>query len=166
MNGENLISAFRKISLRIRSRNKIFLDDDDAEDALQDAFCRLWLQRDKISGKKHAEGLLSVTSRNIRIDNARRRQAHPKNSIDDAGDIAAPQSKDEEVLDIYNTIDRLASQILSQRDREILYKREKDGWEFSDLADHYGLSESNVRLIISRARKNLRSLYLNNKHNG
>lgn len=166
MNGENLISAFRRVSLRFKSRIKATGEADDVEDALQDAFCRLWSRRADITGERQAEGLLVTASRNLRIDNVRRRQAHPESSIEDLGDIGFLQQEEDGVSDLYRKIDKLASENLSQRDREILYHREKDGWEFEDLAQFYGLSEGNVRLIVSRARKNLRNLYLNNQSNG
>ena len=69
-------------------------------------------------------------------------------------------------MSLYRKIDRIAAERLSQRDREILYHREKDGWEYDELAEMYGLSESNVRMIISRARKTLRSIYLKENGNG
>lgn len=166
MNGENLISAFRRVSLRFRSRIKATGEADDTEDALQDAFCRLWSRRADITGERQAEGLLVTASRNLRIDNARRRQTHPESNIEDLGDIGCLQQEEDDFSDLYRKIDKLASENLSQRDREILYHREKDGWEFEDLAQFYGLSEGNVRLIVSRARKNLRNLYLNTRSNG
>lgn len=162
MNGENLISAFKRVSLRFRSRIRAAGEADDAEDALQDAFCRLWSRRADITGDRQAEGLLVTASRNLIIDNARRKQAHPESSIEDLGDLGCMQADDNEATDLYKKIDRLASEFLSTRDREILYHREKDGWDFEELAQFYGLSEGNVRLIVSRARKNLRNLYNNN----
>ena len=84
-------------------------------------------------------------------------QAHPVVGIEDAADI--DDSCEVEYEDLYRRIDRLAGEVLSERDKQILYHREKDGWEFDELAEYYGLSESNVRLIVSRARKALRSIY-------
>ena len=97
MNGENLISAFRRVSLRFRSRIKATGEADDAEDA----FCRLWSRRADITGERQAEGLLVTASRNLRIDNARRRQTYPESSIEDLGDIGFLQQEEDEVSDLY-----------------------------------------------------------------
>ena len=68
MKGEFLTTAFKRIRARMRVANA---SDDDSEDALQDAFCRLWTRKEEIHGEKQAEGLLSVAARNIRIDKIR-----------------------------------------------------------------------------------------------
>ena len=165
MNGENFISAFKRVRLRFRLRGSISGAGDDTEDALQDAFCRLWSRRDEISGAGHAEGLITTTVRNICIDDARRRQAHPQSDIEEVRETGTPPDDDREYADeLYRKIDRIAAERLSQRDREILYHREKDGWEYDELAEMYGLSESNVRMIISRARKDRKSTRLNSSH--
>ena len=49
---------------------------DDAEDALQEAFCRLWQRRDTINSTREAEALAATTLRNICID------SHPKKRIE------------------------------------------------------------------------------------
>ncbi|MDE6855666.1 MAG: sigma-70 family RNA polymerase sigma factor, partial [Muribaculaceae bacterium] len=41
-----------------------------------------------------------------------------------------------------------------------LYPRDRDGWEFDEIAESFGISEANARMIVSRARKTIRSLYL------
>lgn len=157
MNGEKLISAFKRVRLRFLSRIPESGDSGDVEDALQEAFCRLWTCRDRITVDSQAEGMLVKTAKNVEIDRLRRMQAHPVVGIEDAADI--DDFCEMEYEDIYRRIDRLAGEVLSERDKQILYHREKDGWEFDELAEYYGLSESNVRQIVSRSRKALRSIY-------
>lgn len=158
MNRDFLTSAFRRVRLRILSGR----DDagGDSEDALQEAFCRLWTRREEISGPSEAEGLLATAVRNIRIDSGRRRRAHPHVGLDDPGyhDSGAEPAPDDGA-ELLQTVERLVEKALSPRDREILYRRERDGWDFDELAAHYRLSEGNVRLIVSRARKTIRELY-------
>lgn len=158
MNREILTSAFRRVRLRMLSRRRGEAGDD-SEDALQEAFCRLWTRRDQISGPSEAEGLLAKAVRNIRIDSGRRRQAHPEVGLDDAPEDSYDASAADEEGEVIDRVERLAEQALSPRDREILYRRDRDDWDFDELAASYGLSESNVRMIVSRARKTIRELY-------
>lgn len=133
---------------------------DDEEDALQDAFCRLWVRRDVVSSQSEAEGFLTVTARNLTVDSHRRMQAHPETDIENANrfesDDGEADSRKEQFLEIRSLIE----QNLSQRDREILLHRDRDGWEFDEIASFYEISESNARMIVSRSRKTIRELYL------
>ena len=56
-------------------------------------------------------------------------------------------------------MERLAAEHLSTRDREILFRRDRDEWSFEDIAEHYGTTPANARLIVARARQKLRTLY-------
>lgn len=159
-----LISAFRRVQLRIQSRHDTAPSDYPDEDSLQDAFCRLWMRREEISEQKEAEGFLSVTARNIRIDHHRHRSAFPE--VDLESMTSEPVSSDEpaeEKSQLLTDVESLIERELSERDREMLYRRERDGWEFDELAEYYGISEANARMIVSRSRKRIRELYRKRK---
>lgn len=162
MNGELLTEAFRKIRARFAGTGR---GDDDVIDSLQDAFCRLWSQRDRIPEKNQAEILLSHTARNIRIDQFRRKARHPQTDLDSLEGIPDNDSSPDEAGELFPTIDRLVRTSISPRDREILYLRDRDGWEYEDLARRFNLSESNTRMIVSRSRKLIRELYRKHTNN-
>lgn len=155
MEKDFLISAFRNVRRRLMARHS-----DDDEDALQDAFCRLWTRRDDFSSQGEAEGFLTVAARNITVDTHRRRQAHPETDIENANqyesDVEGTYSQNEQILEVKNLI----MTYLSPRDREILIHRDHDGWEFDEIATRYQISESNARMIVSRSRKTIREIYL------
>lgn len=164
MNGENIISVFRKVTLKFGRMVSQRDDSEDMRDALQEAFLRVWSRRESLADESHAEGLLTVTARNLHIDSLRRRSKHSGDiSADEAPEKISPPSE-ESVEELYNEIDTLADRILSPRDKEILYHRDKDGWDFDELAQYYDLSVGNVRMIVSRARNKIRMIY-NTRHN-
>lgn len=160
MNEDKLTSAFRKIRARIAGMSGA---DTDTEDSLQEAFCRLWTRRDSISDSRAAEGILTVTARHIRIDMQRRRTSHPETDLED---IRTPISEDapDDYSGLYAEVSSLISRHLSERDREILLRRERDGWEFDEIARHFKISEANARVIIARSRKKIRDLYNQHKN--
>lgn len=155
MDREFFISAFRNVQRRLMARHS-----DDEEDALQDAFCRLWPRRDDISSQREAEGFLTVAARNITVDSHRRRQAHPETYIENANRIQSEDDDGDSFNEQYNEIQRLIERNLSPRAREILLHRDQDGWEFDEIASYYEISETNARMIVSRSRKAIRELYL------
>lgn len=156
MERDFFISAFRNVRRRLMARHS-----DDDEDALQDAFCRLWTRRDDFSSQGEAEGFLTVAAKNITVDIHRRRQAHPETDIENASQYVSDEegtsSQNEQILEIRH----LMQTCLSARDREILLHRDHDGWEFDEIASCYHISEANARMIVSRSRKAIREIYLN-----
>lgn len=162
MNGEIITQAYQRIRMRLKRPGP---PDDDADDALQEAFCRIWSKRENVKGESHAEGLLAVAVRNIRIDRRRREAVHPWVEIDEA-DGVAPDRDESDFREVYDRVDAIVEKSLSDRDRQILYLRDRDGWDFDEIGNRFGLTESNVRMIVSRARKTIRELYLKHSDNG
>ena len=69
MNQEPLLSAFTRLRDNLLSMSRhILQNEDDASDAIQEAFCRLWPIRNKIKSEKEAAALTVTTTRNICIE--------------------------------------------------------------------------------------------------
>lgn len=158
MERDFIISAFRSVSRRLKSRRA-----DDDEDALQEAFCRLWTRRTEFSSQREAEGFLTVTARNVSIDYHRRRQAHPETDIDTIERRPTSEEDIDSRTELLLEINRLIESHLSERNREILRRHDRDGWDFEEIAEHFSITEANARMIVSRARKTIRTLYQNKK---
>ncbi|MDE5871317.1 MAG: sigma-70 family RNA polymerase sigma factor [Muribaculaceae bacterium] len=154
MERDFIISAFRSVRRRLMSRR-----NDDDEDALQEAFCRLWTRRADFSSQGEAEGFLTVAARNVTIDHQRRRQTHPETDIDAIDRHPTTEEDFDSRSDQIAEINRLIEAHLSPRDRDILRCHDRDGWEFDEIADHFGITQANARMIVSRARKTIRNLY-------
>lgn len=133
---------------------------DDDEDALQEAFCRLWIRRDDFSSGGEAEGFLTVTARNLTVDSHRRRQAYPETDIENASQFISDDKESEDQKDQFLEIRQIIETTLSPRDREILLHRDHDGWDFDEIASFYEISEANARMIVSRSRKTIREIYI------
>ena len=74
MSEETLTSTFTLLRRKfLRMASRFFPDEEDANDALQEAFCRLWPKRDEIDSRQEAEAMTAATVRNLGIDAYRRR---------------------------------------------------------------------------------------------
>ena len=154
--------------LRLRSRLKatarrLLNDDGEAEDALQEAFCQLWQKRDKIESVTQAEGLTIVTLRNKCIDVIRNRNRQVASNIDDHALSIADEAETDYRENLYKSVKAIIDSHLSERERQIITMRDTNGFDFSDIADELHISEANARLILSRARKKVRDIYLSSK---
>lgn len=155
--------------MRIRSRlrmraGSIVRDDALADDIVQESFVRLWDSKLKADTEPETEAVLHTTVRNLSIDNVRREATHPR-APEEALETMASESdsENEKSAEVFREVDALVRSRLSERDREILYLRDRNGWDFDEIAAKCGLSEANVRMIVSRSRKTIRNLYLNGK---
>ena len=57
-------------------------NSDDADDALQEAFTRLWERRKAIRSEDEASALMTTTVRNLSVDAYRRQATHAEVEID------------------------------------------------------------------------------------
>lgn len=160
MEEDLLTSVFKRCKERLRICARKFLDEDTADDALQEAFCRLWQRKDEFTDESMAEGMTFTTVRNICIDTLRRNAVRAADEINEASSsISEDNSGNEDIAERYRYVSMLIESRLNERDRRILYLRDRDGWEMDDIAEDTGLTEANVRVILSRARKTVRELY-------
>ena len=132
----------------------------DAEEAVQDAFLAATrVSANGAPGFAEARPWLYRVTRNASIDRIRRRKlsvaiedvAETQPSEDVSLQHAAELSVDLEVLRI--GLDRLGEQ-----QRSALVLRELSGLAYADIAEVLGVSESNVKVLIFRARKSLQAL--------
>ncbi|HVG67645.1 MAG TPA: sigma-70 family RNA polymerase sigma factor, partial [Gaiellales bacterium] len=132
----------------------------DAEEAVQDAFLAATrVSANGAPGFAAARPWLYRVTRNASIDRIRRHKlsvaiedvAETQPSEDVSLQHAAELSVDLEVLRI--GLDRLGEQ-----QRSALVLRELSGLAYADIAEVLGVSESNVKVLIFRARKSLQAL--------
>ena len=166
MSEEHLITTFtelRKGFLRLASR---FLpNEEDASDALQDAFCRLWPKRNQIHSPKEAEALAVTTIRNLCIDQIR------KDKIDVVELDAERDSKPSETIEeriakeeLYQEVEEIINRQLSQVQQLILREKEYEGKSIEEIANGLDMQQATVRMQLSRARKIIRECY-QKRHN-
>lgn len=93
MSKETLTSTFTELRngfLRLAMR---FLPNkEDADDALQEAFFRLWKHADQIGSREEAEALTVVTVKNLCIDTLRKKNHLPTVELDENRDDSISDS--------------------------------------------------------------------------
>ena len=161
MNEEPLTTAFtrlRKGFLRLASR---FLpNEEDADDALQDAFCRLWPRRNQIHSSQDAEALAVTTIRNLCIDRIRKEKV-PFAEFDADRDSRPTESIEERIEreELFQEVEELIERKLSPVQRLILQKKEYEEQSIEKIANELNMQQAAVRMQLSRARKTIRECY-------
>lgn len=162
MSDDTLTSTFTSMRQRLLAMaERITGNRDEAADAVQDAFVRLWKHRGEINTERAAAGMSVTAVHNMSIDVVRRRVARPTVAVDEARDMAAdrgepsPADRDE----AYAQVEAIIEHELSPVQRSIVRLRECDGIDYDEIARRLGLQPANVRVQLSRARKRIREIY-------
>lgn len=134
-----------------------------AEDALQEAFCRLWGRKYKVSSLKEAVGLLSRTVRNIEIDELRKAGRRKTVGLDKAGleeDSGEAMALEREAL--FRKVEASLDRDITLLQKKVIQLHEYEGLSFEEIAKELGMQPAAVRMQASRARKVLRDKFRNN----
>lgn len=161
MSDEPLTSAFTTMRARIlQFASRFFPDRDDAEDALSDAFCRLWPQRNSINTISHAEAAAKITIRNIGINNWRIQAKDPKIRLDDIPDTPEEPSTSD-IRERFDAVSQIINSQLSKTQQTIVRMHDYEQQDYSEIAEKLSMTNPQVRMQLSRARHIIRECYLN-----
>ena len=159
MSDKTLTTVFTKLRKKFLNMAMTILpDEEDAADALQDAFCKLWPRRDTINDEAKAEALTGVTLRNICIDKTRKRKL-PTIPLDEEHDTVDSETTYNEREERYNTVKAIIDNGLTVLQRRIIELKEIQGVGVEEIAKQLQMTESAVRMNLSRARNRIRECY-------
>ena len=147
-----LIDAYEKLQRRLR-----YGLSHAQEDALGDAFLKLWAGDYDPATKAEGERLLSQALRHRLISLWRREKRHPKVSSADLQITVQPPENG--VDDTFLRVKNLIETKLTPLQQDILTRHDLEDETYSEIADRLGMQESAVRMQLSRARKIIREEY-------
>lgn len=136
-------------------------DTDLADDVAQDTLLRLWSMRDRLDAYTSVEALAMVIARNRAIDLLKRMSAVRGYDIAeiDIGDTAM-SAEDAIIRDESENRAMLLLASLPSGQQAVLRMRHVDGMEISEIAAVTGSTPNAIRVTLSRARQNIKELYL------
>lgn len=128
-----------------------------AEDMVQETFLKLWMQRDKMEKVDNPEAYSITVLRRIFYD--KMRVGHLQEVDKDVGSLQVSSSqnisKQLEEADEYQRV-RLLINHLPEPQARIMLMRDIEDRSFDEISTETGLTEVNIRSILSRARKKIR----------
>ena len=128
-----------------------------AEDMVQETFLKLWMQRDKMEKVDNPEAYSITVLRRIFYDKIR--AGHLQEVDKDVGSLQVSSSqnisKQLEEADEYQRV-RLLINHLPEPQARIMLMRDIEDRSFDEISIETGLTEVNIRSILSRARKKIR----------
>ena len=154
------IDAFEQLIMRWRSAaeayaNSILHDPQAAEDAVQEAFSRIWALRSGLDGRCSFSAFLFTITKRICIDELRKRKRSP--ALPGELPELPVESAEEEFIGNWERLNRihlLAS--LDEADRKLLLEFSLGGKPTKQIAREMNLSDGQVRVRLHRIRRKLK----------
>lgn len=129
---------------------------DTSEDLVQECFCKLWEQSDRVRHEELTRAYLYRMLRNACIDFVRKNGAQEAGELPaDLEGVLAEEACEEQVqkeVRLWEAIDRLPD-----RCRKVFLMNKRDGMKYKEIAQALGLSVNTVENQVIKALKRLRA---------
>lgn len=143
-----------------RMAYRVTADRDDALDAVQESVASLWERRGELSDVQDVKSYAVTTAKRHAI-NILRRRTGSTDPLDSATMVPDPDADTARRIEHSDTLSKVRSlmESLSPNERQVIRLRSQAECSISEIASITGLNETNVRQLISRARRKLKELY-------
>lgn len=129
----------------------------DAEDLLQDTYLKLWTKRDDLPPDAQTEAYLITLMRNLYRDQ-RRLKSNIVHETYEPDKSYEPYEEKEENLDNRAELHELIEK-LPDKQREVMRAHIVEDKTYEEIERDTGLSNGNIRVIISRAKQTIINLW-------
>ena len=140
---------------------RILENQQEAEDAVQETFLKLWKMKEKLESYESIEALSKAMLKNHCIDQIRRRKNTGYESVSGDQYLTASDATPQELLERAETA-LILNKIIDQLpvlQREMINLRDIQDLSYDEISERSGQSVNNIRVILSRARKSVREEY-------
>jgi RNA polymerase sigma-70 factor (ECF subfamily) len=129
---------------------------DDAQDAVQDVYVKMWKMRDRLKEIRSQEALMMTTTRNLCLDRLKSKSNKFITLHEEfgRGSEITPQSQIEET-DMLQWVKKEIN-LLPEQQKTLLHLRDMEQLEFEEIAQITGFDMNYIRVNLSRARKKIR----------
>lgn len=135
----------------------ILEQQDEAEDAVQETFLKLWEIRDKLDDVESAKAYSIRILKNECLDRLRKAK---KSVPADQVLVREPISPTDEQIDARRRLEKVLGAIKSLPDsqKQVLLLRTVEGLSYREISEKMGMSQLTLRVLLTRARGALRNL--------
>src|SRR5690606_5625154 len=156
-----LIIPFKDRLYRLAKR--ILVSKDEAEDAVQEVFLKLWHGRESIANYRNPEAFAITMTKIYCLDRLKSKQASNLKIVHSNYQTSENIEKNIEANNGVELVFRIM-ETLPEQQRIVLQLRDVEQFEFSEIAKMMDSNETAIRVALSRARKTVRDAMIK-KHN-
>jgi RNA polymerase sigma factor (sigma-70 family) len=139
---------------------------EEAKDAVQDVFERLWKMKNELVHYENPEALTIKMTKNLCLDRLKheKRKAQKLYSMNAATD-AQSETADCDEKDIFEIVEKLIGE-LPEKQRMIIHLRDVEGFDLNEIADIMEININAVRMNLSRGRTTIKEKLINTMNHG
>ncbi len=158
MTGKDFMDIYLPLGGRMYKVALYILESEqDAEDAVQDLYVRLWNSREMLDSV-HNPGAYCITlTRNICLDRLRRKENRSRGvmteNIADDCDTEDFMIQKERLKKVCEAMERL-----SDSQRKVLKMRVFDDMSYDEISNETGIGRLTLRVMVSQARKKIKRM--------
>ncbi len=137
---------------------RILLNQEEAEDVVQEVFIKLWNMREKLREYKSIDALATTMTKNYSIDLLRKQKHGLKGdyNINDYQNITSPSPHEQlENMESGEILERIISD-LPDIYKAVIRLRDIEGASYEEIAEKTEQNINTLRVTLSRARKLIR----------
>jgi len=158
----NIVLPFKDKVFRLAKR--LLVSREEAEDATQEVLLKLWNNKLKIAEYKNVEAFSMTMTKNYCFDKLKSKQAQNLKIVhSNYEEKNTPLQKQVELNDSVSWVAKIIAELPEQQ-KMIIQLRDIEDYDFDEIAKMLDMSNTAVRVALSRARKTIREK-LTNTHN-
>ena len=138
-----------------RLAKRLLVSSDEAEDAVQEVFLKLWKGRDKIHHYRSPEAFAVTMTKNYCLDRLKSRQASNLQIVHSNYKNSDNIERSVEANEGVELVTKIM-QTLPEKQKMIMQLRDIEQFEFAEIAQMLAINETAIRVSLSRARKEVR----------
>jgi RNA polymerase sigma-70 factor (ECF subfamily) len=150
----NLVMPFQDKVFRLSKR--LLVSKEEAEDATQELFLKLWRNKEKISSYKNVEAFAMTMTKNYCFDRLKSKQASNLSLVhSNYKEKGTSLDRKTDLNDSVSIVHRLIAKLPEQQ-RMIIQLRDVEQYEYEEISKMLDIKPTAVRVALSRARKTIR----------
>ncbi len=147
-----------------RLAKRLLVSTEEAEDATQELYFKLWKNKEKLKGYKSIEAFAMTMTKNYCFDRLKSKQASNLTLIhSNYKEKDTPLQRQVELNDSVSKVHQLIDDLPEQQ-KLIIQLRDIEQYEFDEIAKMLNIKPTAIRVTLSRARKTIREQLLK-QHN-
>lgn len=162
-------SDFLKVVLPFKDKvfrlaKRLLVSTEEAEDATQELFLKLWNKKENLSDYRNVEAFAMTMTKNYCFDRLKSKQANNLTLVhNNYKEKEASLDQKVEQRDSVNQVHQLIENLPEQQ-KIIMQLRDIEQYEFDEICKMVEMKPTAVRVALSRARKTIREALIK-KHN-
>ncbi|MCB0456774.1 MAG: RNA polymerase sigma factor [Flavobacteriaceae bacterium] len=138
-----------------RMAKRLLVSSEEAEDAVQEVFLKLWKGKQSIKNYKNPEAFAMTMTKNYCLDRLKSKQASNLKIVHSNYQNNENVQRTVELNDGVSMVFKIMETLPSTQ-RMVLQLRDVEQFEFHEISEMLDINETAIRVNLSRARKTVR----------